>query len=339
MIGWLANNWFAFVFPLLIVLAAAVIGLVTRILLYRVARKAWWHGKTSTSIQHIVEAVLWHPIIHWFLMLGAYVSVQFSVLSPAAKNVASKGLETLFVLSLLWVSITLSTRLIRFYLSKASQSLVLLALNLVRVTITFIALLTLLDIWGAPTQPAIIVLVTALFVGGLSLRDTINNLLAGLEIVYSEQIKVGHFLKLDSGEAGYVTHLSLTKTTISATGGSQVIVPNSKLAHSVLVNYGASPPVDSTPATPREPVATQPVKLDDTLSDREREVLRLIGKGATNREIAQELFISEHTVKTHLRSILSKLNIRNRQQAAAYAMQVGLMSDTKVIEGKPPTTT
>lgn len=65
----------------------------------------------------------------------------------------------------------------------------------------------------------------------------------------------------------------------------------------------------------------------DALSEREREVLVLVGHGSTNREIAEELFISEHTVKVHLRTILNKLNLRNRQQAAAYAMKRGLVRD------------
>ena len=60
------------------------------------------------------------------------------------------------------------------------------------------------------------------------------------------------------------------------------------------------------------------------LSERQIEVLKLVGRGSTNREIGQELFISEHTVKAHVRSILSKLDLRNRHQAAAYAIQNGL---------------
>jgi DNA-binding NarL/FixJ family response regulator len=63
------------------------------------------------------------------------------------------------------------------------------------------------------------------------------------------------------------------------------------------------------------------------LSNREREVLRLIGQGATNREIAQKLIISEHTVKSHIESILNKLDVRNRQQAAVYAERAGLITE------------
>ena len=58
------------------------------------------------------------------------------------------------------------------------------------------------------------------------------------------------------------------------------------------------------------------------LSAREKEVLNLIAIGANNREIAQELYISEKTVKNHVTSILSKLNLRDRTQAAIWVNQI-----------------
>ncbi len=61
------------------------------------------------------------------------------------------------------------------------------------------------------------------------------------------------------------------------------------------------------------------------LSPREGEVLQLVAQGATNKEIADSLFISENTVKTHLRSIMEKLHLANRSQAAAYAVKRGLV--------------
>ncbi len=66
-----------------------------------------------------------------------------------------------------------------------------------------------------------------------------------------------------------------------------------------------------------------------SLTSREYEVLSLLGNGLTNREIGERLFVSEHTVKVHLRNVLTKLNLRNRQQAAAYAAQRGLVNDEK----------
>jgi DNA-binding NarL/FixJ family response regulator len=58
------------------------------------------------------------------------------------------------------------------------------------------------------------------------------------------------------------------------------------------------------------------------LTPREQEVLQLIGNGATNREIAETLYISEGTVKTHVTHLLNRLNLRNRSQLAIYAHSV-----------------
>jgi two-component system, NarL family, response regulator LiaR len=64
----------------------------------------------------------------------------------------------------------------------------------------------------------------------------------------------------------------------------------------------------------------------ETLTERENEVLRLLAQGASNKEIAQTLHIGEKTVKTHVSSILGKLNVSSRTQAALYAVRVGLVS-------------
>jgi DNA-binding NarL/FixJ family response regulator len=61
------------------------------------------------------------------------------------------------------------------------------------------------------------------------------------------------------------------------------------------------------------------------LTDRELEVLRLVAKGLNNREVAKELFISENTVKNHVRNILEKLQLHSRMEAVMYAMKEKLL--------------
>jgi NarL family two-component system response regulator LiaR len=70
-----------------------------------------------------------------------------------------------------------------------------------------------------------------------------------------------------------------------------------------------------------------PIDPLSDLSEREREVLRLIADGQSNAAIAAALIISEKTVKSHVSNILSKLHLADRTQAAVYAWRSGMMQD------------
>jgi DNA-binding NarL/FixJ family response regulator len=72
-----------------------------------------------------------------------------------------------------------------------------------------------------------------------------------------------------------------------------------------------------------EPTAEQPAPM---LSEREREVLDLIAAGSTNREIAEQLYLSPHTVKEHTSAVYRKLQARNRAEAVQRAQRIGLLS-------------
>jgi DNA-binding NarL/FixJ family response regulator len=67
----------------------------------------------------------------------------------------------------------------------------------------------------------------------------------------------------------------------------------------------------------------------DPLTPREREVLALIGRGMANKVIARELSLSEKTVKAHVSSILAKLGVSDRTQAALYAVRAGLVGPAR----------
>lgn len=98
------------------------------------------------------------------------------------------------------------------------------------------------------------------------------------------------------------------------------------MAAKILLEFRpAAPAAPATAAAQPTPAAGGAEKPH--LSERELEVLERVASGATNREIAEELFISENTVKHHLKNILAKLQMQNRAQAAAWAVKEGLVRD------------
>lgn len=77
----------------------------------------------------------------------------------------------------------------------------------------------------------------------------------------------------------------------------------------------------------RTPSAESPVQPIEPLTDREEEVLVTVARGRTNAEIAEELFISLSTVKTHLASLMNKLGARNRVEIAMWAYETGRITN------------
>ncbi len=75
-------------------------------------------------------------------------------------------------------------------------------------------------------------------------------------------------------------------------------------------------------------MSRSPAPATAQLTQRELQVLRLVAKGLSNREIAEELFISENTVKNHIRNMLEKLQMKSRMEAAMYAVRSNLLDDT-----------
>jgi DNA-binding NarL/FixJ family response regulator len=92
------------------------------------------------------------------------------------------------------------------------------------------------------------------------------------------------------------------------------------------IRYASSrmPDVDGMGSNTADTVTSSEPHPPAGLTAREVEVLRLVAQGATNRDIASTLTISERTVNTHLTNIYNKIDAKNRTAAAAYALQRGL---------------
>ena len=126
------------------------------------------------------------------------------------------------------------------------------------------------------------------------------------------------FRALQAGAAGYLLKDAGGARLVSAV--EAVAAGERPLAPEVVARLVAS-------YVDRPPTAPSDARKLDPLSDRERDVLALIGAGRSNAEIAAELFISLPTVKSHVRHILAKLDLRDRPQAIVLAHECGLVAD------------
>jgi small-conductance mechanosensitive channel len=235
---WLTKNWLHIVVPLLVFLATYVVGLWARRVVYRAFNRWAATGKWEGS-QLIIQTTR-TPFIHWFLILGAIIAIHVSKLDSAGKILADRILASFFVFSLIWVVVSLSTKILRLYIGKVKwlQPSENLIVNVVRITIAVVGALVLLDVWGAPTTPIILLLAAAILIAALSFRDVLANFFSGFQLAQGEQIKVGDFIKLESGDSGYVTDVTWRNTQIRALDGKLILVPNSRLVQGTVINYG-----------------------------------------------------------------------------------------------------
>jgi DNA-binding NarL/FixJ family response regulator len=129
---------------------------------------------------------------------------------------------------------------------------------------------------------------------------------------------------LRAGARSYLTkdadRTDIARALRAAVGGLTVFDPR---VHATLLaaTSGAAASPGGTSATSRSAPATRPPDPPDGLTQREVEILSLIAQGLTNGEIAERLFLSNHTIKTHINRIFAKTGSRDRVAAIAYAQR------------------
>lgn len=186
----------------------------------------------------ITNALRGMPII-WGIIIGTYGALHFINLNAYLLQLFDK----FFVISSIFSATVIAARIfsgvVKNYVWKAEgvlPSASILA-SVTEVLIYVFGALILLQTFGVSIAP----ILTALGVGGLAvalaLQDTLSNLFSGLHILLSRQIKVGDYIKLSTGEEGNVADISWRNTTIKAMSNNMVIVPNQKIASSILTNY------------------------------------------------------------------------------------------------------
>jgi small-conductance mechanosensitive channel len=232
-----AHPWWRFIWPVLaggaVFLGAAVLRPLIFSRLTRLTEKTTW------TWDNILLSSLKRPYLLWCLIGGLYTAL---VLSPAQAGVVALGsrvLSILWLVSLTLVVLHLADEVIRAHGAQLASALPLTSLtqNLAKGAILVLGGLMILNGLGISITP----ILTALGVGGLAvalaLQDTLSNLFSGVYVTLARQIRVGDYIKLDSGEEGYVADITWRSTRIRNLPNHWIVIPNTKLASAIVTNY------------------------------------------------------------------------------------------------------
>lgn len=225
------------IFPAGMALAAAAALLVIRGLSFRFLHG--WAERTATKIDDIILAVFRVPTVYWCLAVGLYIGVEVSDLPKRYVFYFSKTIHVIVIFSVTLAVANVAGNIFKSYVQKSNLPLPTtgLAYGILKGAIVIMGFLIILSTLGMSITP----LITALGVGGLAvalaLQDTLSNLFAGLHILMEKSVRVGDFIKLETGQEGYVEDITWRTTRIRMLPNNMVVIPNSRLAQSVVTNY------------------------------------------------------------------------------------------------------
>lgn len=233
----ISQSLFVLAIPLAIFLITIIFGYIVRKILFKKLIRL--SQSTTSSMDDIVIESIKGPFVIWFIMLGIYFGLEISKVPKEIVYLASKTLLVLGILSVTLVLANISTRLIKVYSNKIQTALPITSLtqNISRIIIFIVGILIILNILGVSITPILATLGVGGLAVALALQDTLSNLFAGFHIIIAKQIRVGDYVKLDSGEEGYVADITWRTTKIKMLPNNIVLVPNEKLTKAIITNY------------------------------------------------------------------------------------------------------
>lgn len=198
-----------------------------------------WALRTVSGREEIIATALKTPSLYWCIAIGLYLGLAVSGFHERYVFFINRSIYIIVIFSITIALANLSGRFLTSYIQRTNLPIPATGLvhGIVKGVIVAVGLLIILGVLGISVAP----LITALGVGGLAvalaLQDTLANLFAGIHILMERSIRVGDYIRLETGQEGYVEDITWRTTRVRMIPNNTVIIPNSKLSQSVVVNY------------------------------------------------------------------------------------------------------
>jgi small-conductance mechanosensitive channel len=226
------------VWPVVIFFVVFGIGLLVRMGVLRALRA--WTARSQSRAGLILTDALRGPILIWSIILGVHAAVQFSALPAPFTKHEPEVLLALWITSFTIMFMRIAGDWVHHYGSQVPGALPVTTLteSLAKLSVLILGVVLLLKY---ALKVEVTPILTALGVGGLAvalaLQDTLSNLFAGFYVAVARQVRLGDYIKLNTGEEGYVSDIGWRSTTMRALSNNLIIVPNAKLAQAIVTNF------------------------------------------------------------------------------------------------------
>jgi small-conductance mechanosensitive channel len=193
----------------------------------------------ATPTEAFFVTALQGPSTLLIIALALYTGLRLAEIPDQYEAYAVKGMHLSLILTVTMALANISGRAVFFFLKKVDLPIAVTSLLnvVIKASVYAVGILVMLNFVGISIAP----IITALGVGGLAmalaLQDTLSNLFAGIHILAEHTIRVGDYIRLETGQEGFVEDISWRTTRIQVPTNNMVIVPNSKLSQSVVTNY------------------------------------------------------------------------------------------------------
>ena len=259
---------------LIIFVAVTALGLSLRYGALRTLSR--WAKRTATHVDDMLLESLRFPSLVWCLLIGVYIAVDTAHLPPRLNSQVLNVVFALMVVSVTAAIANLAGTTIGHVLKENNLAIPAtgLSLTIIKIAVWTTGGLVLLSGLGVSIAP----ILTALGVGGLAvalaLQDTLSNFFAGIHLLIEEPVRVGDFVRLETGQEGYIVDIGWRTTRIRMLPNNMVIIPNNKLTQSVLINYSMPEPRMAVSIRISVAYGTDPGRVELALLD---EVQQAIG--------------------------------------------------------------
>jgi small-conductance mechanosensitive channel len=196
-------------------------------------------ASTATRVDDLVVLALQTPSLFWCLAVALEAALRSSPLDPSLQQVFSVAITLLLVVSATMVAAHIAGGVVTLGLARSAPDGKVPGLGqaVAKGLVTLLGGMVVLNVLGVEIAP----LLTALGVGGLAvalaLQDTLSNFFAGIHILLERPYTIGNYIRLENGAEGWVIDIGWRTTRVRTRDDDVVVVPNSKMAGSTIVNF------------------------------------------------------------------------------------------------------